>query len=474
MSDNPSSETLTLSNDTQLCQQAGYLPVPLRDIPFEALMGLNLYLHSNSSYTLYRSKNLTIRPGDIERLIQAKIHFAYVPIKDHQLYYQTIEHGLDSIVADPDLKNEKKAEIFYSTCIALVDQLYEEPPGTLEINRIKNVSRSLVEMIVQDQDAFKHLFDVSNHDFYTATHMVNVCTTVVALGQRMHLTQQELQEIGTGALLHDIGKLFIPRHVLNTEEQLSDDEFTLMKSHVELGVEYLKANANLSPTAMAVVSEHHERLDGSGYPQGLKSNQISLYGRMAAVVDTYEAMTSVRPYRGKSFSLDDVINMFQAETPAKYDKRIINEFCEMIETDIMQKDGLDYPDHYDLQYSPISFIKRMKRFYFRMPMIIRVVEKVGRQVRIGPAERMIVHNMSQTGIGLLAPRRMASGQNIHIAVPGLAAMQSKPIIAIAVRCQDHGDGWFTIGARFHQPQERDVIENIKTITMVMEEIADSA
>lgn len=473
MSDNIAQSILQNTGDSALCQQVGYLPVPLRNIPFEALAGLSLYLLNNNSYTLYRDKKLEIRPEDISRLLEANTEFAYVPVKDHQLYYQTIENGLCSIVSDPQLKNEKKAEILYSTCIALVDQLYDSTPESLEINRVENVSRALVEMIVQDKDAFKHLFDVSNHDFYTATHMVNVCTTLVALGQHMHLTQQELQEIGTGALLHDIGNLFIPKHLLNTADKLTDEEFRIMKSHVSQGVTYLQENASLSLIAMAVVSEHHERLDGSGYPHGLKGNDISLYGRMAGVVDTYEAMTSVRPYRDNSFSLHDVTAIFHEDAPEKYDERVINEFCNMVENDIIGDDPQPDDESFEIRYTPGCFIKRLKRFYFRMPMIIRIVEKVGEKLRVGPEKKIIVHNMSQSGIALLSPRPMKIGQNIHITIPGLNGIQTKPIVAIVIRCQSHGDGWYTIGSKFHREPPADLIENIKTVTVVMEEFANS-
>jgi len=107
-------------------------------------------------------------------------------------------------------------------------------------------------------------------------------------------------------------------------------------------------------------------------------------------------------------------------------------------------------------------------------MIIRVLEKVGDQLRVGPEKKMIVHNMSQSGIALLAPRPMKSGQNIHITIPGLSGIQTKPMVAIVVRCRSHNDGWYTIGARFHQEPAAELIENIKTVTVVMEEISGLA
>jgi len=470
MSDNSSQTTLQDASVNSQCQMAGYLPVPLRNIPFESLKGLSLYLFVDNGYTLYRNKNLVIHPEDISRLLETNTEYAYVPVKDHQSYYQAIEQGLGSIVSDPNTQQEKKAEILYSTCIALVDQLYESPPEEAEINRVKNVSHALVEMVLQDKESFKHLFNVSNHDFYTATHMVNVCTTLVALGQHMRLSKEELQELGTGALLHDIGKLFIPKYLLNTEEKLTDDEFKLIQSHVDEGVNYLKKHASLSPIAMSVISEHHERLDGSGYPKGLKENHISLYGRMAGVVDTYEAMTSVRPYRSKAFSLEDVTSILHEEAVVKYDEHIINEFCDMIKKGLLPDTAESDAEIQKYCLPEESVVKRFKRVYFRMQMIVRVIEKVGDQCRVGPEKKMIVHNMSLSGIALLSPRPIKSGQNIHIAVGELDGQPMKPLIAVVIRCQDHGDGWYTVGSKFLQPPTSELLDKIKSTTAVMEEI----
>lgn len=470
MSDNLQTEPVRSEPHQALCQHEGYLPVPLRDIPFEALEGLNLYLFNQGKYTLYRSRDLAISGKDVDRLIGASVDVAYVPVQDHQLYYQTLEQGLNQIVKDPLLQQEKKAEILYSTCIALVDQLYEAPPDAKQITRVENVSRSMVELVMKSESAFQHLFDVSNHDFYTATHMVNVCITMVALGHRLGLDQEDIQEIGTGALLHDIGKLFIPRDLLNTRDKLTDEQFVLIRDHVQLGYDYLQENASLSDTAMAVVLEHHERLDGSGYPNGLKGDAISLFGRMAGIIDTYEAMTSVRPYRRKSFTLNDMINVLLKDTPDKYEAELVYVFRSMLE-DELNLDCHSDPADPLWSYSPLEFIKRMKRVHFRLPLHVRLMTKAGESYRLGPPKRMTVHNMSQSGLGILSPHVMKSGQNIHLSIPALDSVGMRPLVAIVTRCKDHADGWYTVGARFLEQQPESLIETIKTITFVSEELA---
>ena len=338
MSDNESAQGATHPYERRLCQQAGFLPVPLISASYEWLGDLSIYLLKNETYTLYRRADLEFTREDLNRLIDSNVDLVYVSVQNHQLYFKAIENGLCDIVKDSNLRQERKAEIVYSTCIALVDQLYDKPPGQTEIHRVENVSHALVEMILGDQDSFKYLFEVSNHDFYTATHMVNVCTMMVSLGHQMGFDPQTLRHIGTGALLHDIGKLFVPSELLNTPRKLDARQLSLLKRHVDLGRDYLEKVAPLDPISMAIVAEHHERLDGSGYPIQLEGDDITIYGRMAAVVDVYEAMTSVRPYRQRTFSFDEVLLLLEETNATQYDMRVVEEFRKMIDTNLLRVD----------------------------------------------------------------------------------------------------------------------------------------
>ncbi len=466
MSDKSTDAVINYLKEYPLCQQAGYLPVPLDDIPFEILSELDLYLQHDGEFALYREKNYKLTQKDIDQLIEADVHLAYVPIEEHGQYYQIIEKGLGEIVTDPEIQQEKKAEILYSTCIALVDQLYDEPPEKAEFDRVENASRSLVEMVIQNQNSFKHLFDVSNHDFYTATHMVNVCTSLVTLGMQMNLDRETLTEIGTGALLHDIGKLFIPKEILNKEEKLTDDEYRQLQQHVTLGVDYLESKTSLSPIAMAIVKEHHERLDGSGYPHGLKGEELSIFGRMSGMIDTYEAMTSVRPYRKKSFSLSEVMKTLFKETPHKFDPGIFEHFQNMVKEQLNIERDWHAEALAEIENEPKN---RYQRFTFRMPMIAQTIRHENGKFTLGSMEKIIGHNISQSGLGFLSPKPVDMGQNIYITIPELKNEQTEPLIAVVTRCKDYGNGWYAVGAKFHRKKDQDLINLIRCVTLVQDE-----
>jgi putative nucleotidyltransferase with HDIG domain len=141
------------------------------------------------------------------------------------------------------------------------------------------------------------LLRLKTQDEYTYLHSVAVCTLMVALARTLRLPLATVRELGIAGLLHDIGKARIPLSVLHKPAKLSDSEFGLIKRHPELGYALLREHEAASTIALDVCLHHHEKIDGSGYPLGLKRERISLYAKMGAVCDVYDAVTSSRPYK---------------------------------------------------------------------------------------------------------------------------------------------------------------------------------
>jgi len=134
-------------------------------------------------------------------------------------------------------------------------------------------------------------------DDYTYMHSVAVCALMIALARELGLAEDDTRQAGLAGLLHDLGKAFIPGEVLNKPGKLTDDEFTVIKTHPLRGYEALLDGSGASERVLDVCLHHHEKTDGSGYPKGLKGDQISLFAKMGAVCDVYDAITSNRPYK---------------------------------------------------------------------------------------------------------------------------------------------------------------------------------
>ncbi|MCW8885435.1 MAG: HD-GYP domain-containing protein [Motiliproteus sp.] len=166
----------------------------------------------------------------------------------------------------------------------------------VELEKTEQTVTKMAQSLMRNPNALMGLGRIRDADQYTFEHSVSICTLMVAFAQYLEMEPEEVLQIGIGSMLHDIGKIKTPLEVLNKPGKLTDEEFKIMRHHVVMSREILEKSPDISPIALAVAAEHHERYDGSGYPKGLKGEEISVYGQMAAIVDVYDAITSDRCY----------------------------------------------------------------------------------------------------------------------------------------------------------------------------------
>lgn len=162
---------------------------------------------------------------------------------------------------------------------------------------LEPVVTRMIESVLRNPDALVPLARLKQLDAYASEHAVATAALVISLGHQQGLPEPELEKLALGTLVKDVGHAAIDKRLMSKRGSLSQDEFSVVQSHVEEGLAVLEATTRLSETSVAVVLEHHERYNGCGYPYRMAGDEISLAGRMAAIVDTYDAMTSDRPYR---------------------------------------------------------------------------------------------------------------------------------------------------------------------------------
>ncbi len=170
---------------------------------------------------------------------------------------------------------------------------------------------------------------IEKRDLYTGGHVRRVTEYSVKIGEELKLPAQELYELKIAAILHDIGKIAIPDMILNKPGRLTDEEYEIIKSHPSAGEEILRHISQLKKIA-AGVKYHHERYDGKGYPEGLKGEQIPLIARIIAVADTFDAMTSDRPYR-KALPLHIAIEELKKNAGTQFDPQVVEAFLRVLE-----------------------------------------------------------------------------------------------------------------------------------------------
>lgn len=171
---------------------------------------------------------------------------------------------------------------------------------------------SLVDSVLRNPDAAQWLMQLKHRDAYTYLHSMEVCVLSLALGRHIGLPRSDLATLGMAALLQDIGKLRVPESLLNKRDPLLLWERDALRKHVQDSLAMLRDNGGVHDPVIEVVAQHHERFNGSGYPHGLRGTQVSPMGYIAGICDTYQAMTTERPYRGALTSFDALMRLYEA------------------------------------------------------------------------------------------------------------------------------------------------------------------
>ncbi|MBH5318528.1 HD-GYP domain-containing protein [Paenibacillus sp. GSMTC-2017] len=193
----------------------------------------------------------------------------------------------------------------------------------------KQMMNLIIDDLANHKDAMIMLMNMGTVDHYLFQHSLNVCVYTTLLGLSSGYSREEVTTLGMGALLHDIGKTQISTSVLQKPGMLSMNEFELMKRHAQLGFELLKDEPNLPLIVAHCAFQHHERLDGSGYPRGIKGNEIHDYAKWIGLVDSYDAMTTNRVYRSPILPHDAMERLY-AGTGTLYEQKMLQQFRDKV------------------------------------------------------------------------------------------------------------------------------------------------
>jgi putative nucleotidyltransferase with HDIG domain len=167
----------------------------------------------------------------------------------------------------------------------------------IELEKVEPMLEHMIDSIFRNQDALLPLLRLKDHDSYTFQHSVSVSALLVTFARGLKMDATHIKQMALGGLLHDVGKARVPDAILNKPAKLTELEFAKMKSHVVQSILILQHTPNICQTALDVAGQHHERYDGTGYPNRLKGDAISLHGQMGSIVDVYDALTSERAYK---------------------------------------------------------------------------------------------------------------------------------------------------------------------------------
>ncbi|MBU2547332.1 MAG: HD-GYP domain-containing protein [Proteobacteria bacterium] len=166
----------------------------------------------------------------------------------------------------------------------------------INVEQVQENVDQMIDSVFRNRDAMVAILKLKTYDEYTFTHSINVATLAVAAARDLGFERERLMALGVGGIFHDVGKTGIPSIILNKPDRLTDEEFDVIKRHPAIGHELMTAYGQLSPAALEVVRHHHERLDGTGYPDGLSGQKVNAYIIVSGMADIYDALSSDRVY----------------------------------------------------------------------------------------------------------------------------------------------------------------------------------
>lgn len=224
-----------------------------------------------------------------------------------------------------------KAEQVHSEAKQLIGNLLDDikEGNAIDSTAVSALADELITSLDNNSDALSCLTRIRSKDAYLLEHSVNVGILLGVFARSLQLERAVIHELVTGGLLHDVGKIIVPESVLNKPGKLEAEEWEEMKRHVDYGERILDVTAGLSDLTRSICALHHERLDGTGYPRGLAGDKISQYGRMAAIVDVYDAITADRVYH-KGMSPHEALKKLIEWSVFHLDKDLVYHFIRCI------------------------------------------------------------------------------------------------------------------------------------------------
>lgn len=280
---------------------------------------LHLFDQETNKVLLLR-KGARLSEPYIKRLREIGIAGAY--IKDgvaDEIEIHTVMHDEEKIKAVLEVKSVFDASLSNTSDVTPED-----------VNKLEQVANDLVKNIINEDFIRVSVGDLKSYDDYTYHHSLSVAVLAIALGQELGLRVSELNKLGLCALLHDIGKTAVRKEVINKPFILNPSEYEEAKSHALLGGEYLRQRNLIDQQIYDGVVTHHEKYDGSGYPYNLQGRRIPLFGRIIAIADVYDALTSNRPQRGP-WQPTEAFEYIMGNSGRHFDPDIVTAFMRKIE-----------------------------------------------------------------------------------------------------------------------------------------------
>lgn len=272
-------------------------------------------VYSSSGHVLL-SKGMSLNPMFIRRLKELGIPAIYIQ-----------EGYLGDRTEVEDVVSEKTRVETQQTVRRIFTEINRNK--RVDIGAAKAAVNNIVDELLRNRRVVLNLTDIRSYDDYIFGHCVNVCILSVMTAITLEYNELQLRDLGVGAILHDIGKLLVSKDILNKPGKLAPAEMDKVKEHSKCGFDILREQQELSLLAAHIAFQHHEKVDGTGYPRGLKGGEIHEFSRLAAVADVYDALTADRVYR-KAYMPHEALKIINEGSGTHFDSEVVRAFMEKV------------------------------------------------------------------------------------------------------------------------------------------------
>ncbi len=286
------------------------------------------FVRTPKAVTMLRQKGILevaidpskILPGQEEQSAESNdASTAKIPDTTHPPHHRTASFD----------KEMGEAKVLYNEAMQLQKRAIRDIKNgnPVDIQPVQKLADSFIDSVFRNQDALAFMCRIREKDAYLLQHSINVSILITILAKHMNFDREVIHALATGALLHDLGKVRVPDEILNKPGRLTPEEMAEMRRHVEYSVDILALSPDIQAISVDIAQNHHERLDGTGYPSGLDGDKLSKWSRMIAVVDSYDAMTADRCYK-EGMNPIKAFKILKKESGVNYDGSIVDVFIK--------------------------------------------------------------------------------------------------------------------------------------------------